>query len=50
MGGSIIKLELTLDEVNYVLNNLADKPYREVFELVGKIKGQAEPQVKELNP
>jgi len=50
VGDSIIKLELTLNEVNYILESLADKPYREVFELIGKIKEQATPQVKQERP
>lgn len=50
MGDSIVKLELTLNEVNYILEILADKPYRTVFEIIGNIKGQAEPQVKQVNP
>lgn len=41
-----IKLELSLGEVNYILETLAEKPYREVFELIGKIKEQATPQVE----
>ena len=50
MGDNILKLELTLNEVNYILESLADKPYREVFELVSKIKEQASPQVEQRNP
>ena len=42
-----IKLELQLSEVNYILEMLADKPFREVFLLIGKIKEQVEPQVSQ---
>ena len=41
-----IKIELSLAEVNYILETLADRPYREVTELIAKIKEQAEPQVR----
>lgn len=41
-----IRLELSLAETNYILETLAEKPYREVFELIGKIKEQATPQVE----
>lgn len=44
-----IKIELQLPEVNYILEALADKPFREVFALIGKIKEQAEPQAKQSN-
>lgn len=46
MDDCIIKLDLTLAEVNYILESLADRPYREVFELIGKVRAQAEPQAK----
>lgn len=50
MGNNIIKLELSLSEVNYILEMLAGKPYREVFVLIGKVKEQAEPQVEQQKP
>lgn len=43
----MIKLELTLDEVNKVLQSLGNAPYSQVFELVEKIKGQAIPQIQQ---
>lgn len=39
-----LKIELTVDEVNRTLNVLADKPFREVADLIGKIKAQADAQ------
>ena len=42
----MIKLDLTLDEVNIVLNALSNRPYIEVAELVGKIKTVGENQIK----
>ena len=45
----IIKLELTVDEVNYILNDLANKPYIEVVELIEKIRTEGEKQFNEQN-
>lgn len=42
-----IKLELTIEEVNIILNALANRPYGEVFELVNKIKTEGEKQLIE---
>lgn len=44
----MIKLELTIDEVNMILRVLGQHPFAEVAALVGKIKAQGEPQVAEL--
>lgn len=41
----IIKLELTVDEVNIILNALANRLYGEVAELIGKIKTEGEKQL-----
>ena len=40
-----IKLNLNLNEVNYILNVLAERPYAEVAPLIGKIKSQGNEQV-----
>lgn len=42
---SIIKLELTIDEVNTILRVLGKHPFEEVVTLVTKIKQQGDPQV-----
>ncbi len=42
-----IRLTLTLDEVNQILEGLGNRPYAEVFKLVAKIQQQAGAQ---LNP
>jgi hypothetical protein len=42
-----IRLALTLDEVNQILESLGSRPYAEVFKLVAKIQQQAGAQ---LNP
>lgn len=40
-----MKLELTLPEINAVLQALGAAPYAQVFELVQKIREQAQAQV-----
>jgi len=44
----MIKLELTIDEVNMILRTLGKHPFEEVVALVSKIKQQGDPQVDEL--
>lgn len=44
----MIKLELTIDEVNMILRTLGKHPFDEVVLLINKIKAQGEPQVAEL--
>lgn len=41
----MIKLELTIEEVNYVLASVGKNPYAECAPLVHKIHEQAKPQV-----
>jgi len=41
----MIKLELTIDEVNVILRTLGKHPFEEVVALINKIKQQGEPQV-----
>ena len=48
MGNGGITLKLSLGEVNDILESLADKPYREVFALIAKIKEEAEPQIDQI--
>ena len=45
-----IKINLTLDEANLVINALGDQPYRKVFKLIGKIQEQAAGQVEQEEP
>ena len=42
----MIKLELTIDETNLVLQALGNAPYAQVVALVEKIRTQATPQVQ----
>lgn len=44
----MIKLELTVEEVNVILRTLGKHPFEEVVALIGKIKSQGDPQVAEL--
>jgi hypothetical protein len=41
-----MKLELTINEVNMVLQALGNAPYAQVFELIEKIRTQAQAQVQ----
>ena len=42
-----IELELTLNEVNVILNALAQRPYIEVADLIGLIKTEGDKQFSE---
>ncbi|NES68868.1 MAG: hypothetical protein F6K24_28390 [Okeania sp. SIO2D1] len=44
-----IEIVLTLAEINKILDALGNMPYREVFELVGKIQTQAEAQLQPVH-
>ena len=41
-----IKLELSLEEVNAILNALGNRPYIEVYTLVQKLQAQASVQME----
>lgn len=45
----MIKLELTVDEVNFILNGIGSLSYSKVFLLIDKIQRQAAPQVEQQN-
>jgi hypothetical protein len=44
----MINLELTLNEINLILQALGQAPYAQVTEIVDKIKAQAVPQVEAM--
>ena len=44
-----IKLELSLEEINCILNALAYRPYAEVAELIRKIQTEGEKQIAQSN-
>lgn len=46
MDNRIIKLEMSVDDVNIILNALACRPYGEVAELVNKIHAEGEKQLE----
>jgi hypothetical protein len=45
-----MKLELTINDVNMILQALGAAPYGQVFELVSKIQMQAQSQVQAPTP
>ena len=42
-----VRLELTIGEINQILGALGDKPFAQVYQLIQKIRQQAD---SELNP
>lgn len=44
-----VNLKLSLEEVNYILGVLSEKPYKEVFSLIVKIQEQGNQQIKDDN-
>jgi hypothetical protein len=44
----MIKLELTIDEVNMILRVLGKHPFEEVVTMVQKIKEQGDPQAEAI--
>lgn len=45
-----IKLELTIDETNLILEALGNMPFARVYALVGRIQQQAQIQLKPATP
>lgn len=41
-----LKMTLTLDEVNIILQALSKEPFKDVFQLIGNINEQASKQLK----
>jgi hypothetical protein len=46
----IIKLELTIDEVNAILGSLGKHPFDQIFQLINKIQQQGSAQVQAAAP
>lgn len=44
-----ISINLTIEEVNQILESLGQRPYVEVFQLINKIQAQAEAQLQAKN-
>jgi hypothetical protein len=40
-----MKLELTTEEINFILNSLAKGPYEVVYQLIHKIQDQVHSQI-----
>ena len=43
----IIKLELTLDQINMILETLGERPFAQVYQLINSIQRQAQGQLQE---
>jgi len=49
MSNDTIHLDLSLDEVNLILEGLGEMPFRRVFQLIGRIQGSARAQIQETD-
>jgi hypothetical protein len=49
MSTDTIHLELSLDEINLILEGLGELPFRRVFQLIGRIQGGARAQIQEAD-
>lgn len=49
MAKEVIKLELSVDEVNLVLEALGALPFARVFQLIGRLQEQARAQLAGAN-
>ena len=50
MNDAIIKLELSIEEVNMILRVLGKHPFEEVVAVINKVKTQGDPQVVAMAP
>ena len=50
MNDAIIKLELSIEEVNMILRVLGKHPFEEVVAVINKVKSQGDPQVIAIAP
>ena len=48
IGESIIKLELTVNQVNLLLNVLGNAPYVQSATLIAQVQAQGVPQLKDI--
>ena len=49
MSNDTIHLDLSIDEVNLILEGLGELPFRRVFQLIGRIQGAARSQIQEAD-
>ncbi|WP_184891146.1 hypothetical protein [Candidatus Cardinium hertigii] len=47
MQNKTIDLRLDITEINIIIKALSERPFREVYELIGKIHAQSSPQLKQ---
>ncbi len=50
MSEKTIKLTVTVDQTNLILEALGQLPFVKVYELIGSIQGQAKEQLSETAP
>ncbi|WP_342265726.1 hypothetical protein [Cardinium endosymbiont of Philonthus spinipes] len=50
MQPNTIALRLDIAEVNVIIKALSERPFREVYELIGKIHAQSNAQLKPNGP
>lgn len=48
METQILKLELTVAEINVILRSLGKHPFDEIADLISKIRGQGETQLEQM--
>lgn len=48
MENEVLRLELTVGEINAILRSLGKHPFDEISALIGKIKSQGEAQLAEI--
>jgi hypothetical protein len=47
MSNDTIHLDLSIDEINLILEGLGELPFRRVFQVIGRIQGAARAQIQE---
>lgn len=47
MENKMVNLEVSVEEANYILFALSKMPFDQVFNLIGKVKDQAEKQISQ---
>jgi len=50
MNDTLIELKLTVEQINYILQALAHRPFGEVVQLIFDIKAQGESAIKSVQP
>lgn len=50
MNDTLIELKLTVEQINYILQALAHRPFGEVVQLISDIKAQGESAIQAAQP